>query len=65
MELYTNPKFFLDEWIAEQLKQRQAAKEERRKRREERKARKTDEPKGRTLGAAQPAKLQKAVFDPM
>jgi hypothetical protein len=40
LALYTNPHFFLDEWISEQLKLRQAAKEERRKRREERRAQK-------------------------
>jgi len=66
LELYTNPKFFLDEWIAEQIKQRQAAKEERKKRREERKVRKANEPKNRSqLGTAQPAKLQKVVYDPV
>jgi hypothetical protein len=26
LESYTNPRYFLDEWIAEQLKQRAAAK---------------------------------------
>jgi hypothetical protein len=37
LELYTNPRFFLDTWIEEQMKQRQQAKEERRKRREAKK----------------------------
>jgi len=46
LSLYTNPQFFLDEWIAEQIKIRQAAKEERRKRREERRLQREKEEKG-------------------
>jgi len=37
MEQYTNPNFFIDEWIMEQKKLREQAREDRRKRREERK----------------------------
>eukprot|EP01119_Soliformovum_irregulare_P003016 TRINITY_DN1328_c0_g1_i1.p1 TRINITY_DN1328_c0_g1~~TRINITY_DN1328_c0_g1_i1.p1 ORF type:complete len:461 (+),score=181.17 TRINITY_DN1328_c0_g1_i1:55-1437(+) len=66
LEMYTNPKFFLDEWIAEQMKIRQAAKEARRKRREEGKLKAAADPKSRTqLGAAQPKKIVKTVFNPV
>jgi len=67
LELYTNPKFFLDEWIAEQIKQQQqTVKEERRKRRADKAKQGQDEPKAcNQLGAAQPKRLVKDVFDPV
>jgi hypothetical protein len=66
LELYTNPNFFLKEWILEQDKLRQAAKEERRKRREEAKAKrdKDKQASGKQLGEAKPKKIQQYYFDP-
>jgi hypothetical protein len=63
--MYTNPNYFLDEWIAEQMKQRAAAKEERKKRREERRLKKEQEAaKGQKVTSKKPTKLQKVVYDP-
>jgi len=65
LSLYTNPSFFLDEWIVEQHKLRQAAKEERKKRREERRLKKEEESvKGTKVVTKKVTKLQKVVYDP-
>src|SRR4051812_3914765 len=63
---YTNPNFFLDEWISEQLKLRATNKEERKRRREERRARKEKEGKAGAgpLGPAKPKRLEKVMYDP-
>jgi len=64
LSLYTNPQFFLDEWVAEQLKIRQAAKEERRKRREQRKNQREKDDKGQEKKTKKPTKLVKIIYDP-
>lgn len=65
LELYTNPHYFLDEWIAEQYKMRANAKEERRKRREERRN-KRDKNKDQGIKMEKkPTKIDKVVFDPL
>lgn len=64
LSFYTNPQFFLDEWIAEQIKIRQAAKEERKKRREQRRLQKEKEEKGQEKKQKKPSKLVKVVYDP-
>jgi len=64
LALYTNPNFFLDEWISEQLKLRANAKEERKKRREERRLQKEKNPKQVGLSAKKPMQLHTYTFDP-
>jgi len=61
LELYTNPRFFLDEWIAEQKKLREVAREERRRKRQERKMQKEKENK---VAPKQVKHIQKYIFDP-
>lgn len=66
LELYTNPNFFLLEWIEEQKKIREAAKAERKKRREERKARRAAEQasgKDKTLGPKKPRQIKRVIYD--
>jgi len=66
LELYTNPRFFLDEWIQEQNKQRAAAREERRRKKEERRARREKEgsaSRGNQLGPAKPKKMTRVIYD--
>jgi len=62
LELYTNPRFFLDEWIAEQKKLREANREERRRKRLERKQQKEKDSKG--AAPKQVKHIQKYIFDP-
>eukprot|EP01114_Cavostelium_apophysatum_P000851 TRINITY_DN1074_c0_g1_i3.p1 TRINITY_DN1074_c0_g1~~TRINITY_DN1074_c0_g1_i3.p1 ORF type:complete len:496 (+),score=151.95 TRINITY_DN1074_c0_g1_i3:64-1551(+) len=64
IELYTNPNFFLYEWIEEQKKQRVAAREQRIKRREERRAQREKEGPKQNLAPKQIAVLEKVFYDP-
>jgi len=63
LELYTNPQFFLLEWVEEQKKLRSAAREQRLKRREERKAQKEKEGNKQAQAPKQIALMDKIVFD--
>jgi len=64
LELYTNPQFFLLEWVEEQKKLRSAAREQRIKRREERKAQKEKEGSKQIQAPKQIALMDKIMFDP-
>ncbi len=55
LKLYTNPEFFIDEWIAEQKRQQDEAKQKRRERREARLKRKQE--KGGTDTTVAPKKV--------
>lgn len=63
-ELYTNPNFFLYEWIEEQKKQRAVAREQRIKRREDRKNQKDKEGNKAVVAPKQITLIEKVMFDP-
>eukprot|EP01116_Phalansterium_solitarium_P001894 TRINITY_DN11728_c0_g1_i1.p1 TRINITY_DN11728_c0_g1~~TRINITY_DN11728_c0_g1_i1.p1 ORF type:complete len:529 (+),score=176.53 TRINITY_DN11728_c0_g1_i1:106-1587(+) len=65
LALYTNPDFFLEEWIAAQLKEREEAKRLRRERRQQRKENAKKNPAKDITAVVEVAKMQRAVYDPL
>lgn len=68
LKLYTNPNFFIEEWIAEQLKIREEALKEKKKRRAERKKQreaKKAQMKAREEQQIQVTQIQVAKYDPV
>lgn len=68
MEFYTNPDFFLNQWIIEQQKQIDEAKKDRKKRKEAKKKRRAaqaGQQQEDTLGPKKPKRLEKVEYDPI
>lgn len=63
LSFYTNPNFFLDEWVAEQLRQREEAKKARRERRRQRAEKKKEE--GPKEAPVEVTKLKITKYDPV
>ncbi|KAF2070011.1 hypothetical protein CYY_008668 [Polysphondylium violaceum] len=63
LKLYTNPDFFIDEWVAEQQKQREEARQRRRERREARLKKKGEKVEGTEVKKVK--RVQKVRYDPV
>ncbi|KYQ92568.1 hypothetical protein DLAC_06556 [Tieghemostelium lacteum] len=63
LKLYTNPDFFIDEWIAEQIKQSEEAKQRRRERREARLKKKSE--KTADVEVKKVKRVRKVRYDPV
>lgn len=64
LALYTNPNFFIDEWVSEQLKQREEAKKARRERRAKAKEGKSKEARN-TQAPIEVQKMKITRYDPI
>jgi len=63
LQLYTNPEFFIEEWIQEQMKLQAAAKAERKAKRAQRKKQQKDVPE--VVVKKKPTKLERVRYDPI
>eukprot|EP01132_Coremiostelium_polycephalum_P002897 gene2897-3602_t len=63
LKLYTNPDFFIDEWVAEQNKLREEARQRRRERKEARLRKKSE--KGETSEVKKVKRVHKVRYDPV